>query len=121
MSSRTTCLGPLLTATPAWVASVGEAAEHGGSEVDAALRLAVQIGRVLPYPGHGETAARWAALAAIARAQLTVGRVVEAHADALSIEAECDAAMTVDDRTWGVFAAEGGTDPLTATQTPDGY
>ncbi len=92
-----------------------------------ALDLAVEIGRWLPAPGAGATAARWRALSAVAAGDLTAARVVEAHTDALAILAElamdtsAAAGCAFDvpaGSTWGVFAAEGGGHHLQAR--PDG-
>ena len=63
---------------------------------------------------------RWAALAALSRANVTVGRVTEAHTDALAIRAEAGLS-DAGDRTWGVFAAEGGDRPLRARPVTGGY
>ena len=81
-----------------------EASHKAGEDATAALRLAEEFGRLLPQPGGGDTAARWAVLAAVSRESLTVGRVLEAHSDALAILAE--AGEPAPDGTWGVFAAE---------------
>lgn len=70
-------------------------------------------------PALGHT---WAALATIAARDLGVARVVEPHLDALSIldqGGHRDAA--VEERTWGVFAAEGGDNPLVAIPSPGGW
>lgn len=95
------------------------AARRAGADVDAALDVARDVGAQLPPPGRA-TDQRWGVLAALARASVTVARVVEAHTDALAILAECDPPLGNDRRTWGVFAAEGGDDPLHATSVPGG-
>jgi hypothetical protein len=69
----------------------------------------------LPLPGHGQTARRWAVLAAVAEQNLTVARVLEAHSDALAILAEAGAPAP--SGTWGVFAAEAQPHRLTATES----
>ena len=71
----------------------------------AALALAREHGSRLPLPGNGATALRWSVLAAVAAANLTVARVLEAHTDALAILAEAGAGAP-DLTTMGVFAAE---------------
>ncbi|RIJ48965.1 SAM-dependent methyltransferase, partial [Clavibacter phaseoli] len=84
-------------------------------------------------PGSGGTADLWEALATLAAADLGIARTVEPHLDALAIlDQERDAAggggsgLPADGedgpeaRTWGVFAAEGGGDPLTAVADADG-
>lgn len=59
----------------------------------------------LPHPGQGRTAERWRGLWEIARADVSVARVVEAHVDALAIldEAGAEPATGV---VYGVWAAE---------------
>lgn len=81
-----------------------EASQKVGEDAAAALRLAEEFGVLLPQPGGGDTAARWAVLAAVSRESLTAGRVLEAHSDALAILAE--AGDPAPAGTWGVFAAE---------------
>jgi hypothetical protein len=94
----------LIAGLPAWAEPLVEASHKAGEDATAALRLAEEFGRLLPQPGGGDTAARWAVLAAVSRESLTVGRVLEAHSDALAILAE--AGEPAPDGTWGVFAAE---------------
>jgi hypothetical protein len=60
---------------------------------------------------------RWAVLAAVARANLTVARVLEAHTDALAILAEARDEPP-SGSTWGVFAAEAPGDRLEAHVHP---
>ena len=59
----------------------------------------------LPHPGEGRTAERWRTLADVARRDVTVARVVEAHVDAVSIlhEAGLDREPNA---LYGVWAAE---------------
>ena len=114
------------------LARAAQAALTVDGKADRALDLARSVGRWLPFPGTGRTAERWAVLTAVAAADLTAARVLEAHTDALAILAEAsadpDAAFSPepapgdqadadrdgdpllraeDPRTWGVFAAEG--------------
>ncbi len=60
----------------------------------------------LPLPGSGRTWERWRGLAAIARDDLSVARLAEAHCDALAILAELGAAPGPPGSRWGVWAAE---------------
>jgi hypothetical protein len=76
------------------------------------VALAGEYGKLLPRPGSGQTAARWAVLAAVAEQSLTAARVLEAHADALAILAEAGA--PVPEGAWGVFAAEAAGQRLAA-------
>jgi hypothetical protein len=89
---------------PGWARPLVDASAGAGEDVAAALRLARAYGTMLPQPGCGQTASRWAVLSAVAERNLTVARVLEAHSDALAILAEAGAAPP--DGTWGVFAAE---------------
>lgn len=89
---------------PAWADGLITESRGCGEDVDVAVKLAAEYGRLLPQPGHGETARRWAVLSAAGEHNLTVARVLEAHSDALAILAESGAA--VPEGTWGVFAAE---------------
>jgi hypothetical protein len=89
---------------PGWAGELVSQARPAGEDIQAVLPLAAEYGRRLPLPGEGQTAARWAVLAAVAEQNLTAARVLEAHADALAILAESGAA--VPGGTWGVFAAE---------------
>lgn len=89
---------------PDWARPLADEFRRAGENVDAALRIAEECGRLLPQPGGGRTAARWAVLALAGECNLTAARVLEAHADALAILAE--AGETERGGTWGVFAAE---------------
>jgi alkylation response protein AidB-like acyl-CoA dehydrogenase len=89
---------------PGWAEPLVDTCRSSGEDVDTAVKLAEHYGRLLPQPGRGLTAQRWAVLAAAGEHNLTVARVLEAHSDALAILAE--AGEPVPDGTWGVFAAE---------------
>jgi hypothetical protein len=89
---------------PGWAPPLVGACAGAGEDIGAALCLAELYGRLLPQPGGGQTASRWAVLSAVAQQNLTVARVLEAHSDALAILAEAGAPPP--DGTWGVFAAE---------------
>ena len=118
------------------------AARADGHGVETALELARRLGRVVSPPGSGNTRDLWEALATIASHDLGMARAIEPHLDALLIlsqaEAEADAeaqlpapagdqtfhvaAPNADTTsTWGVFAAEGGDDPLVARMTDGGW
>jgi alkylation response protein AidB-like acyl-CoA dehydrogenase len=98
---------------PGWAPQLVGACAGAGEDIGAALRLAGCYGRLLPQPGGGQTASRWAVLSAVAQQNLTVARVLEAHSDALAILAEAGAPPP--DGTWGVFAAEAAPHRLEAT------
>ncbi|MGJ1615423.1 PIG-L family deacetylase [Clavibacter sepedonicus] len=113
-----------------------------GWSTERALALAVAMGDGGARPGTGGTADLWEALATLAAADLGIARTIEPHLDALAIldqerdsagggaggRADGDAdgdhgpgrAGDAEARTWGVFAAEGGGDPLTATADAPG-
>lgn len=89
-------------------------------DVDAALQLAQQAGAAAPLPGGGSTLRRWEMLASVSAVDLTAGRVLEPHLDALAILAEATAEGEGEDlrkseRTWGVFAANAPDARLTAS------
>ncbi|MBO9569488.1 MAG: acyl-CoA dehydrogenase [Cellulomonas iranensis] len=88
------------------------------ADVDAAL-AAVRTWPDHLRPGAGATAALWSTLATLAAHDLAVARAVEPHLDALAI-LEQAWSPAGDERTWGVFAAEGPGVRLDATRHPDG-
>ncbi len=88
---------------------------------DAADRVRALLAVVLPLPGHGRTADRWAALAAAARDDIVVGRLLEAHADADAILAEVAGTRVVPGQWWGVWAAEPPSPVVTAERTSAGW
>lgn len=95
------------------------AAGQCGENAQRAVALVAEHGAALALPASGHTAQRWEVLSAVARVNLTVARVLEAHSDALAILAEADV-LTVPSGSWGVFAAESPTDRLEATVAGDG-
>lgn len=78
-----------------------------GSEL--ALGALANAAASLPLPGDGLTADRFAGLAAIACVDVTLGRLLEAHADAIAILAELEGVVpaSTTGQVWGVWAAEG--------------
>ena len=88
---------------------------------DVADRVRALLAVVLPLPGHGRTADRWAALAAAARDDVVVGRLLEAHADADAILAEVAGTRVVPGQWWGVWAAEPPSPVVTAERTGAGW
>ncbi len=72
------------------------------------LRTLAAVGELdLPLPGHGDTAARWAALARLGRRDLALARLAEGHTDAVAILAEAGR-KPVPDVLYGVWAARSG-------------
>ncbi|MFF7966518.1 acyl-CoA dehydrogenase [Streptomyces sp. NPDC007903] len=74
-----------------------------------------------PLPGGGSTAARFDALAGLAREDLSTARLAEGHLDAVAILAELDGEPVRSGEYWGVWAAEPPGSGLTATRTADGW
>jgi hypothetical protein len=103
----------MTAALPDWARALTDSCRAAGEDITAALRLAEDYGRLLPQPGGGQTAIRWATLSAVAEQNLTAARVLEAHTDALAILAE--AGESQPDGTWGVFAAEAAPHRLEAS------
>jgi len=103
---------------PGWAVPLVTSSRAAGEDPGCALDLARQYGTRLPQPGGGQTAARWAVLAAVSEQNLTAGRVLEAHSDALAILAEAGTPPPAG--TWGVFAAEAAPHRLTASPGPGG-
>lgn len=99
-----TPIGP--TAMPPWADELAARAGDAADELPAALDIARDAGHRLPAPGTGATRLRWAVLAAISAGDLSVGRIVEAHTDALAILQEAGEDITRIEGTWGVFASE---------------
>jgi len=88
------------------------------------LLRAVQAagGLDLPIPGGGRTLERWLALAELSAVDLVLGRLAEAHVDALAILAELDsAALAEPGQLWGVWAAEPPTGRVRADPTESGW
>lgn len=94
--------------------------------VETALDLAILLGARGRHPGLGTTRDVWEALATIGAHDLAAVRAIEPHLDALSI---LDQAQRTEfpewpdnsERTWGVFVAEGGDDPLLAVRRAEGW
>jgi alkylation response protein AidB-like acyl-CoA dehydrogenase len=73
----------------------------------AALRRLEQNGLLdLPKPGRGRTRDRFELLATLGELDLTVGRLGEAHVDAIAILSELGAEPSRPGQLWGVWAAE---------------
>lgn len=83
------------------------------------MRSALDQGALdLPAPGGGQTFARWSALAELSALDLSLGRLAEAHTDALSILTELDG-PSGSSELWGVWAAESS--PVVASCDDDGW
>ncbi|MET0673046.1 MAG: acyl-CoA dehydrogenase [Microbacterium pygmaeum] len=99
-----------------------------GTHVGATLDWCVEVGRVAPVVGAGDTRRLWELLAAVAALNVSAARMLEPHLDALTILREAGTDLVhhrdpwnvaqVDagvDSTWGVFAAEASGVRLSAT------
>lgn len=119
--------GPLLSSLPSDLPS----------DVDQALQLATRLGALDDLGALDELGVsddtdgpsardEWETLATLAAHDLGVARAIEPHLDALGILREARAAgmdgndCAGPDGMWGVFAAEGGPDPLLAHPGSDG-
>ncbi len=74
----------------------------------------------VPLPGRGHTAQRWRALAELAADDLDLGRLAEAHLDALAILAELQGPAVSPGQRWAVWAAEPRNGRVDAQCHPDG-
>ena len=62
-------------------------------------------GQRWPLPGHGQTKLRFELLGSVAQDDLVLGRLVEAHADAVAITTELGQPLVNTGQRWGVWAA----------------
>lgn len=77
----------------------------GTADVAEALPTWCERARSWPLPGSRGTAERLELLTSVSAEDLVVGRLVEAHADALAILAELGGPRTGQGEMWGVWAA----------------
>jgi alkylation response protein AidB-like acyl-CoA dehydrogenase len=75
----------------------------------------------LPLPGEGDTWARFEPLARWAAQDLSLGRLVEGHADAMAILAEAGMQPVAPGATYGVWAARSSRSGTTARLEADGW
>jgi alkylation response protein AidB-like acyl-CoA dehydrogenase len=78
-------------------------------------------GLTIPLPGHGETWSRFEALASEAAADLSVGRLIEGHVDALAILDEARMKPFDESATYGVWAARTPVGGTIADVVPGGW
>ena len=103
---------------PSWLA--GAALPVTAATVGPLLRAAAAAGALdLPLPGSGGTLQRWHALAELSAVDLVLGRLAEAHADAVAILAELGGPSP--DGLWGVWAAEPPSARVEARRTDGGW
>lgn len=89
------------------------------ADVPGALDLGVRLGQRRASPGDGTTRQQWELLATIAAYDLGIARALEPHLDAVAILVQ--AGYGPIDGRWGVFAAEGGDEPLRAEWSDNGW
>ena len=87
-------------------------------DVLANLRRALDT--TLPLPGGGQTALRHRLLIGIARKNLSIARLAEAHFDAVAILAEAGR-ETESGALYGVWASEGVASPIHLRQLEEGF
>ena len=87
--------------------------------VDDALELGHELAALGAVPGDGSTRDQWEALATAAAVDLGAARALEPHLDAIAILRQARADLPTG--SFGVFAAEGGDDPLLATGSGAGW
>ncbi len=105
---------------PAWLA--GAHLPVTSKSVGPLLLAAQGAGALdLPLPGSGGTLRRWQALAELSALDLVLGRLAEAHADAVAILAELDGTATRAEGLWGVWAAESPSARVQAKRTDAGW
>jgi hypothetical protein len=75
----------------------------------------------LPLPGQGDTWARFDALSRWSAQDLSLGRLVEGHADALGILAEAGMEPAASGAIYGVWAARSSSEGTTARLESDGW
>jgi alkylation response protein AidB-like acyl-CoA dehydrogenase len=78
-------------------------------------------GKGLPVPGGGETWRRFEVLASCAAEDLSFGRLVEGHVDALAILAEAHVQPLGQDLSYGVWAARSDTSKMVAEPDNQGW
>lgn len=99
-----------------------EAAVHSDDRVGAALGWLPEWGHRAPTPASGRTLQLWDVLARLASVDLVIARTVEPHLDALGILSQLPGPADLapigagSDATWGVYAAEGPGQRVTAAE-----
>jgi hypothetical protein len=98
-----------------------EPADHQSAEVAKSVRRYIESDAAdVPLPGSGRTGERFEALTAAA-GDLSVGRLVEGHLDALAILAEAGVAGRHRGSAYGVWAAFSGSGDLQAEAVAGGW
>ncbi|WP_151748707.1 acyl-CoA/acyl-ACP dehydrogenase [Acinetobacter lactucae] len=94
--------------------------EAAPAEVKNKLRVSllyqlINVAKNLPHPASGHTYQRWQLFGQIAGVDLSLAKLFESHCDALSILNELGYQQEIDNKTWAVWAADGGPAPLQVT------
>ncbi|QWZ59908.1 acyl-CoA dehydrogenase [Acinetobacter pittii] len=94
--------------------------EAASAEVKSKLRVSllyqlINVAKNLPHPASGHTYQRWQLFGQIAGVDLSLAKLFESHCDALSILNELGYQQEIDNKTWAVWAADGGSAPLQVT------
>lgn len=94
--------------------------ETASAEVKSKLRISllyqlINVAKNLPHPASGQTYQRWQLFEQIAGVDLSLAKLFESHCDALSILNELGYQQEIDNKTWAVWAADGGPAPLQVT------
>lgn len=92
------------------------------TDVAEELHRLVRSGQLaVPFPGSGQTWARWQALATVSRRNTVLGRLAEAHCDAVATMHELDGPAVDDAQVWGLWAAEPPNPVVEATHSAAGW
>jgi alkylation response protein AidB-like acyl-CoA dehydrogenase len=114
---------PIATAQPTAVSS-GLAGSARGGTLEIAFEEMCQHVQLWPLPGQGHTVERFHLLARCAASDVVLGRLIEAHADAIAILHELrraqDLLETASPGRWGVWAA-GPPESLVARHDAEGW
>lgn len=94
--------------------------EAASAEVKSKLRISllyqlINVAKNLPHPASGHTYQRWQLFGQIAGVDLSLAKLFESHCDASSILNELGYQQEIDNKTWAVWAADGGPAPLQVT------
>ncbi|RSO36480.1 acyl-CoA/acyl-ACP dehydrogenase [Acinetobacter lactucae] len=94
--------------------------EAASVEIKSKLRISllyqlINVAKNLPHPASGHTYQRWQLFGQIAGVDLSLAKLFESHCDALSILNELGYQQEIDNKTWAVWAADGGLAPLQVT------
>ncbi|MGF7187141.1 hypothetical protein JOE11_000168 [Robbsia andropogonis] len=111
--ARKECAGKLAGTLHAYTDNTGAALQNPPTAPDVDVATWIRDGLdQIPFPGKGETVARWRALAATGAYDLSAAKLYESHTDALAILAELAPNRVAPSGMGAVWAAENGIDRL---------